>query len=369
MPRSEARLQFDIWEGLEGLSADARLVYCVALTDRSVNHAGQGFIRIDRWERAAALPGERIEKAMVELEREPHVAFDRTTGEFLIRTMIRRDGYAEQPYLLKGALAAARNIESKHLRRVLAKELRKLPPRKPDGVSKSGNAIVYPDPHACADEIDPGAPGPQGPHGLPSEEGPETLFGDSPDPVETHLSVAPNPVSPSASQKGVEREGGGGTGGGGGSTPVTTSAEIKEAATRVSARDQRIANVHAAQLVVATLPRTLGNYTTREALQTRIGERILIDEDGALTDHAITSALTRWVNTSKVAPAAIEWMLDDAIKESLGGSAYGSPGAVSLTDYKAAKESSTDRRVSENADRLAEMFGPSSQSQLPRGTA
>src|SRR3954449_531024 len=114
MARSEARLHFDIWEGLEEVSPDAKLLYCVILSDRSVNHAGQGFTRIDRWEKKSGLPLERVEKAMNELEREPHIAFDRTTGEFLIRTLIRNDDYVDQPYLLKGALAVAKNIESKH---------------------------------------------------------------------------------------------------------------------------------------------------------------------------------------------------------------------------------------------------------------
>lgn len=317
MARSEARLHFDIWDGLEDVSADAKLLYCVILSDRSVNHAGQGFTRIDRWEKKSGLPLERVEKAMNELEREPHIAFDRTTGEFLIRTLIRKDDYADQPYLLKGALAVAKNIESKHLRRILAEELRKLPPKKPDGMSKAGKRVVYPDPHACATEIDPGNPGPQGPRGQATSEGlVETLSDGSAEGVETHLSLAPEPRRRTPSRKGFETQGGGGSGGGSGSGPVVEVDPIK-ASPRASAPTparERL-DVRAARLIGTALPRGIGRGARGEltaAVQRRLDE--------AVPDEVVLAALSRWVSNSTASARAIEWMLDDAIKESHGAS-------------------------------------------------
>lgn len=212
MARSEARLQFGIWQqGLRGHSRDAKLLYAVLLTEPTVNHAGVGAVRIERWSDEASMTMEEVQEALVELGKEPQVVVDYSTHEVLVRSMIRNDGVADQPYVLKGALKDALRTVSPTLRRVLASELRRLPPKRPDGVSKSGKPVVYPDPHAVADQLDPSDPRP---YRHPSERVSEP----SPVAPETTLDAP----EPKGSGKGFETLGGGGRGGGGGSSPVAT---------------------------------------------------------------------------------------------------------------------------------------------------
>lgn len=156
MARSEARLKFDMWlDGLSQLGPHAKLLYVVVLTEPTLNHAGIGAVRTSRWARCAGLTEEEMTKALAELTSGNFVLVDEDTEEVFVRTLIRNDGVADQPYVLKGALRAALVTSSKTLRVALASELRKLPPRRPDGTSKSGKTVTYPDPHAIADVLDP----------------------------------------------------------------------------------------------------------------------------------------------------------------------------------------------------------------------
>jgi len=161
MARSEARLQFSIWrDGLDGLSPHARLMYIVLLTEPTVNHAGIGAVRSSRWARNAGLSLEDAEKALGELTDGQYLLIDEDTEEVFVRTLIRNDGVADQPNVLKGALREALHTASSPLRKAIAAELRKLPPKQPDGVSKAGRPVVYPDPHATAELLDPQNPSP-----------------------------------------------------------------------------------------------------------------------------------------------------------------------------------------------------------------
>lgn len=227
MARSEARLQLGIWQdGLDGLGAHARLVYCVLLTERTVNHAGVGAIRRGKWSRNAALTPAELEVALAELQAGQYVLFDDDTDEFLIRTLIRNDGVADQPYLLKGALREALLTESRSLREALAAELRKLPPRRPDGVSKAGKRVVYPDPHATADQLESGLrrPAPETPL--------EDSTKDTGDPSETLFEGEGNPsveADDEESKKGLERERGRGRGRGRGSVSSSSPSDKSRA--------------------------------------------------------------------------------------------------------------------------------------------
>lgn len=178
MARSEARLQFGLWRaGLDGLGPHAKLVYAVLLTEPTLNHAGVGAIRMSRWAKDASLTIAELEKALGELTASRHVVLDEDTEEVLVRTLIRNDGVAAQPFVLKGALKEALMATSSRIRWALAEELRKLPPQQPDGVSKAGKKVVYPDPHAAVAELVRTTPEPPP---EPSRKGSETLFDGDP---------------------------------------------------------------------------------------------------------------------------------------------------------------------------------------------
>lgn len=201
MARSEARLQFGCWRtGLTGLGPHEKLLYCVLLTEPTLNHCGVGAVRLTRWAKDASLSIPETEKALAALCDGEWVFVDDDTEELFVRSLIRNDGVVNQPYVLKGALREAVLTSSPRIRLALARELRKLPSRPADGVSKVGKPVTYPDPHATADLLDPpGSP-------KPTEKTPETLF--------------------STAEKGSETlHGGGGGDGGGTSSPVATQVQ------------------------------------------------------------------------------------------------------------------------------------------------
>lgn len=211
MARSEARIRFGIWrEGLDELSPHAKLMYLVVLTEPTVNHAGVGAIRQARWARNAGLTAAQADKAIRELVEGRFVLLDADTEEVFVRTLIRNDGIADQPNMLKGALREALNTASPVIRRALAGELRRLPSKRPDGVSKSGRPVVYPDPHGTASQLEPGPGSLPEPYKTPS---PETL----PEPLSNPSGTPPDDI-----QTRPGTPGGGGGGGGDVSSPVGT---------------------------------------------------------------------------------------------------------------------------------------------------
>lgn len=233
MARSEARLKFAIWRGLRGASAPAKLLYCVLLTDDSVNYAGVGRVCRELWAESAEMPLDKIDQCLTELVANGWVVVDGFS--FLIRTMIRNDGVADQPNMLKAALREAQQVHSPKIRKVLAAELRKLPPKRPDTV-KAGKVFAHPDPHAVADELDPPPPPPPplNPPPPPKDSGVNGTLPEGservPDPWENHPeNPSPEPsvgtlsLIPSAdgSSEGIsETPGGRGGGRGRGSSPV-----------------------------------------------------------------------------------------------------------------------------------------------------
>jgi hypothetical protein len=209
--------------GLDGYSAHAKLLYAVLLTEPTLNHCGVGAVRLSRWAKDASLTIAETEKALAELcDGNPimaKVVVDDDTDEVFVRTLIRNDGVASQPYVLKGALREAVHAQSPLVRWVLAAELRKLPPRPPDGLATNGRKVVYPDPHATADVLAPdGSPPPEG--AVDGDgEAENTLFGRK----------GFERVSSDSSTESERLRGGGG--GGGISQSVATSVE-KTAASR-----------------------------------------------------------------------------------------------------------------------------------------
>ena len=209
MPRSQAVLHFDVFEGLGGCTDDEMLLYFAILTEPTVNQAGVGALRLSLWTRRRRKPISEIETALRGLDGKRYVFYDDRTEEILVRSLIRRDGVADQPNLLWAACRAAPLLKSPRLRRELAAELRKLPPKRPDTITKTGRVFVHADPHAVADTLDP----PPEPVDNPVDNSPREGFEKG---SRTHREGSPR----EGFEKGSRRLGGGGGGGGGGSCPV-----------------------------------------------------------------------------------------------------------------------------------------------------
>jgi len=160
MPRSQANVHFDIWDGLGAATPLGKLFYTRLLSEKHMNQAGIGPIRLSKWARDIGLPVTDVLDLMVELEAKRYAYFDEDADEFLLRTLVRGDGVADIPNVLHNACRCALLLRSPKLRRVLAAELYKLPPQPPDKVihKKDGSTgvYVYPDPHGTAAAIDPG---------------------------------------------------------------------------------------------------------------------------------------------------------------------------------------------------------------------
>lgn len=281
MARSEARLQFGMWRaGLNGFSAHAKLLYAVLLTEPTINHCGVGAIRLSRWAKDASLTIAETEKALSELTAgDPLVApllLDDDTDEVLVRTLIRNDGVADQPYVLKGALREAVRAQSPLIRWVLAAELRKLPPRQPDSVARNGRKVTYPDPHAVADQLAPeGSPRPPGSDSDDGATIDDGLFAVNPsERVSSDSSTAPETL----------HGGGGGGGGGGGSSPVATS--VVRSAASSTPRPETPTKV-AQRLAKAHYDR---NPLTPFVAVMKLCKRAL---DAEYSEQAIADALTR----------------------------------------------------------------------------
>jgi hypothetical protein len=253
MARSQANLQFGVFAGLRGLTAEAKLLYFAVLVEPTVNQAGAGALRLSRWTKELELSHAETEKALHELDEKRFVLVDEDTEEILVRTLIRNDGVQDQPNVLWAAVRAAVMVQSPRLRKVLADELRKLPPQRPDKITKTGRTFVHADPHAVADRLDP--PPPERPTGA--------VDNSTSEPIENPSGTLPEPSETEPFSNPSRRPGGGGGGGGGGKEtsvggPVGGSrAHTREAAPPTPhtprcempchvCRDARLAEEHAA---------------------------------------------------------------------------------------------------------------------------
>jgi hypothetical protein len=233
MPRSQANLQFDVFEGLRGLSIEGKLLYFELLVEPTINQAGVGALRERRWAKDTELGSESTERAMEELEAKNYALFDSDTEEAFVRTIIRRDGVAEKPNLLWAACRAAVMVKSPRIRQSLASELRKLPPKPAPTIGKNGRPYEHPDPHATADFLDP----PKGPSGV------------RPEPTSNGSTTVRNPPTPNGSGTIAEPFGAepfdihsrtpGGGGGGGGSVPACQSVSSSSSDTATPQPDKQ----------------------------------------------------------------------------------------------------------------------------------
>lgn len=216
MPRSQANLKLTVMQGLRGLSLEAKLLYFELLVEPSLSPCGVGVYRLDWWAQETELDVDRAAEAMAELEDGRYAFADPAAGEVLVRTLIRRDGIAEKPNMLWSACRAAELIRSVKLRRVVAEELRKLPPKPPPTLGKNGRLYEHPDPHATAAQIDPPSD-PHDPTGEPIGNHSTTV----PEPSESNGSgTYREPIAAEPFENHSRTPGGGGGGGGRSSCPV-----------------------------------------------------------------------------------------------------------------------------------------------------
>jgi hypothetical protein len=152
-----ARIKRTIWRDDEfrTLSVEAQWAYQRLLSDPNCGQAGVLALTRKRWvSSASGMTFERLDAALDELQEAGFIVLDWDYEEVLIRTYIRNNDIASQPNILKAALRQAARVESPLLRAALAVELRLLPPKPEDTARMS-----YGDPHAVAEEIDPGPGG------------------------------------------------------------------------------------------------------------------------------------------------------------------------------------------------------------------
>lgn len=172
MARAHARLKLGAMSSdpeLRARSPHAKLVYVFLLQDAYLNAAGVMPVCDEEWAEDLGLTLTELEKALDELNMSRFVVIGNRRREVLVRSFIRNDGIADQPNILKQALAHARLARSPIIRKALADELRRLPAAPPTKLLGKGRTMVYPDPHACADELDPEGSPTQPPRGSTSQ--------------------------------------------------------------------------------------------------------------------------------------------------------------------------------------------------------
>lgn len=287
MARSQANLQFGVFDGLRGLGDVEKLLYFAVLVEPTVNQAGVGALRLSRWAKQLEKPVAEVEKALMVLDEKRYVLFDEDTEEILVRTLIRNDGVASQPNVLWAAVKAAAMTQSPRLRRALASELRRLPPKPADKVNqKTGRVFVHPDPYACADELDP----------RPSTTPPEP----SANPSRSHVEPSRNEGFP----KGSRTPGGGGGGGGGGSSSVVghfggSRAHARERPPQELANPRRCAT-HAAISDGEPVPNCGACAEIRRTSEQRIADAFLLQAESKLKWRATVDACGECDHNGKV---------------------------------------------------------------------
>lgn len=137
-------------------------------------------------------------------------------------------------------------------------------------------------------------------------------------------------------------------------TPEPTS---EPAAARAD-DDTTTHKVHAARLVGTTLPRWVGRGP-----RGRLAEGVAAGMARGVSETACQAALRRWANTAEVAPAGIDWMLDDAAKAEHGASRNGA------SKRRATTENVTDLDSFIHGLEAGEASGPGTVLQLDRGVS
>jgi hypothetical protein len=228
MARDHGRILCRVWSDrdFKRLPASAQRTYFLLISQRLLNYAGVIPLTTQRWANTAPdLTEDDVRCDLADLEAAEYIVIDEASEELLVRSLIRNDGIAKQPNVLKAALRQATEVESAAIRHVLAAELRKLglanADRTADEIepdlgeplgnpSRKGSGNPSPNPSGKGSPNP--SPTPREPFGGGSEQGflddAEPLPDPSPNPSGN---PSPNP-SPNPSRGVVEKRGGKGYG-------------------------------------------------------------------------------------------------------------------------------------------------------------
>lgn len=128
--RKYAKLLIAVWreEDWMKLPADAQWLYALLLSQPTLNTAGVLPIQLSKWSKGASdMTVERVTAAAKTLADCRFIVADHDTEELLIRTFVRHDiASAGTPNMLIGALNAALQVQSQHLRAALLGEFQRL---------------------------------------------------------------------------------------------------------------------------------------------------------------------------------------------------------------------------------------------------
>ena len=128
--RKYAKLLIAVWreEDWMKLPADAQWLYALLLSQPTLNTAGVLPIQLSKWSKGASdMTVERVTAAAKTLADCRFIVADHDTEEVLIRSFVRHDiASAGTPKMLIGALNAALQVQSQHLRAALLGEFQRL---------------------------------------------------------------------------------------------------------------------------------------------------------------------------------------------------------------------------------------------------
>lgn len=129
MPRTEARIFSSIWRDGDFLQlpAGAQRLYLFLLSQDDLTLCGVLALREARWAgKAADTTRESVDADLDALERQRFVLTDRSAGELLIRSLMRRDEVWKQWPLLEAARKSSATVQSEPIRHALAEELKRI---------------------------------------------------------------------------------------------------------------------------------------------------------------------------------------------------------------------------------------------------
>lgn len=124
-----AQVLVRIWDDPDWtcLSPRAQWFYMLLISQAGLNRAGIINLTVNWWSTlSAGGSAQQVNSAITELEQTGYVVVDRVTEELLVRSYIRNSGIAKQPNVLKRALRESREVHSRQLRVVIARELRRI---------------------------------------------------------------------------------------------------------------------------------------------------------------------------------------------------------------------------------------------------